>query len=103
MDRAELRAVLERYPFLWGGLAEHREEALRIAERLLVMERTPVVAPELPADAPAWEVDYWRRRAARMIGTCACGQPIVRGTGNTATKCGRCATQGLSYEDGLRP
>jgi hypothetical protein len=37
----------------------------------------------------------------RLVGTCDCGRPIVRGTGNTATKCGVCAQKGLRYEDGL--
>jgi len=103
MDRAEFLAVVARYPFLEDGLPDHADEVLRIAEQLLIEERTPIGPPELPDDAPEWEKAYWRRRRARVIGTCHCGQPIIRGTGNTSTRCGRCAKAGLVYEDGLRP
>jgi hypothetical protein len=65
MDEAELLAVVERYPFVKDGLLDHRDEVLRIAKRILVMENTPTVIPDLPVDAPAWERAYWRRRAGR--------------------------------------
>ena len=38
--------------------------------------------------------------SARVSGRCACGNPIVRGTGNTATKCSICAEADLRYSDG---
>ena len=90
---------ITRYPFLREGLPDHADEVRRIAERLVVAENEPVVVPELPDDAPAWEKRYWARRS---LGTCECGRPIMRGTGNSSTKCGPCATAGLRYEDGLR-
>jgi Bifunctional DNA primase/polymerase, N-terminal/AAA domain len=31
-----------------------------------------------------------------VAGVCGCGNPIVRGTGNTTTKCGTCAKAGIS-------
>jgi hypothetical protein len=65
MGPIEFLAVLHRYPFLQDGLPDHRDEVLRLAERLIVAENTPTVAPDLPADAPAWERRYWARRHAR--------------------------------------
>ena len=65
MDRAELLAVIAKYPFLADGLPDHAHEVVRIAERLLVEERTPIVPPDLAADAPQWEKAYWVRWAAR--------------------------------------
>lgn len=50
---------------------------------------------QLEVDEPEGAVD-----PKRVIGTCDCGRPIVRGTGNTATKCGTCAKSGIRYSDG---
>lgn len=61
MTKAELLAVIARYPFLEEGLPHYRDEVLRLAERLLVEENTPIVPPDLPDDAPEWEKAYWRR------------------------------------------
>ena len=63
MKPSEFLDVLERHPFLREGLADHRDEVLRLAERILVAERTPIVPPDLPPDAPSWERAYWDRRA----------------------------------------
>ena len=68
MDTSELLAVLERYPELKAGFPDHLDELFRIAKRIVVMERTPPRAPDLPAHAPEWEHDYWHRRAAREAG-----------------------------------
>jgi hypothetical protein len=69
MDMSELAAVLERYPELQAGLPDHLDELTRIAARILEFEARPVQAPELPADAPAWERDYWQRWVARSAVT----------------------------------
>jgi hypothetical protein len=51
---------------------------------------------DVPPDASGGsEVD-----PKRVIGTCDCGKPIIRGTGNTGTKCGTCAKAGIRYSDG---
>jgi hypothetical protein len=64
MTAADFRAVLERHPFLKDGLVDHRDEVLRLAERILAMENTPDVVPVLPDSAPEWEKAYWARRAS---------------------------------------
>jgi hypothetical protein len=58
-------AVLDRYPELKAGLPDHVDELLRIAQRIVAMETTPDVIPNLPAAATAWEKAYWARRAER--------------------------------------
>jgi hypothetical protein len=58
MDTMEFLDVLERYPFLREGLAEHRDEVLRLAGRILMAEAAPIELPDLPADAPEWERAY---------------------------------------------
>jgi hypothetical protein len=66
VTEAQLRQVLaHHHPELAAGLAEHADEVTRICGRIVEMETTPRRPPVLPADAPQWERDYWRRRAER--------------------------------------
>lgn len=64
MDEPEFRDVLRRHGWLAAGLPDHADEVLRIAERILKEENTPIVPPDLPAHAPGWERAYWERRAS---------------------------------------
>ena len=65
MDRAELLAVIAKYPSLADLLPDHATEVFRLAERIVRMENEPDLIPLLPASAPQWEHAYWARRAAR--------------------------------------
>ena len=66
MDTSELRDVLERHPWLAAGLPDRAAEVLNLAIRILEEEASPIVPPDLPADAPPWEKAYWARRAERQ-------------------------------------
>lgn len=61
MSKRELARVLALCPELAAGYPEHADEVVRIAARIVELERNPTPAPTLPADAPAWEREYWRR------------------------------------------
>jgi hypothetical protein len=64
LSDSQLGDVLGRYPELAAGVPAHLDEVLRIAVRVLEAEAAqPRPVPELPADAPEWERDYWRHRS----------------------------------------
>jgi hypothetical protein len=91
-------SVLARYPQVAAGLPDHADEVRLWAARIVEAENTPTVVPVLPPEAPAWERNYWARRMVCR----SCGALFRRGSGNKGDLCGKCATEHLKYEDGLR-
>jgi hypothetical protein len=62
----QILTVIVRHPELRAGLAEHADEAVRIARRIVEADAAqPRPAPDLPPDATAWERTYWAGRLDR--------------------------------------
>jgi hypothetical protein len=90
-----VKGLLEAHPDVFESRTGEDAKALGRKATATVWQLRP--KPEEDGAAPS---DDDAVDPARVIGACNCGRPIVRGTGNTATKCGKCAKAGLRYSDG---